>query len=364
MDAKKIGFFGLGLIGGTIARNLKEHHPEIQLIATSSRKSTIEEAYNEQVISNQDLLPVTAFADCDYIFLCAPVSTNIAYLEELKPVLNDHCIITDVGSVKGTTHKAIQKLGLSKQFIGGHPMAGSEKTGFANSHLYLFENAYYILTPEPEVPAEKVEEMKEFVKETGAVPMLLSYEEHDLATASISHLPHIISGGLVHFVKDHDNEKHTMKTIAAGGFRDITRISSSSPVMLENFCFENRENLLHLLEDYQAILNRAKALLESKDREALLQFFQEAKDYRDSLTVGRTGNIMPLFELYLDLIDKEGQIADITTLLAKHHVNIKNIGILHNREFEQGVLHIEFYEEKALKTATEILAENYTIYLR
>ena len=137
MNLNKIGFIGLGLIGGSIAKKIKHDHPDCEIIATARRESTVTEAYDMGLISNSTLLPLTAFSDCDIIFLCAPVEKNLDYLRELKNIISKHTIITDVGSTKGQIHKEVIALGLEKQFIGGHPMTGSEKTGIQNANIYL-----------------------------------------------------------------------------------------------------------------------------------------------------------------------------------------------------------------------------------
>ena len=146
-----IGFIGLGLIGGSIAKTLRKVHPEYKLMAYCRTKATIEEAIQEGVIDIALEERDDRFADCDYIFLCAPVSTNISYLPFVKGIAKPGCIITDVGSVKGEIHQAVETLGMTHQFIGGHPMAGSEKTGYSSATDYLLENAYYMITPGPDV---------------------------------------------------------------------------------------------------------------------------------------------------------------------------------------------------------------------
>ena len=133
-------------------------------------------------------------------------------------------------------------------FIGGHPMTGSEKSGYANATSYLLENAYYILTPSRQMSSELVQDFKEFIHSLGAIPLLLGFEEHDYVTAAISHLPHILAATLVNLVKKLDTPEETMKTIAAGGFRDITRIASSSPVMWQEVCLANQKQILQLLD--------------------------------------------------------------------------------------------------------------------
>ncbi|MGN0341506.1 MAG: prephenate dehydrogenase [Roseburia sp.] len=283
MKFEKIGFIGLGLIGGSIAKAIKVLYPGTDIIATSGHFETIADAAADSVISNQTLLPITAFADRDLIFLCCPVKKNIEYLEALKPVIAPHCIITDVGSVKGDIHKSVTLLNMEANFIGGHPMAGSEKTGYRASHAELLKNAYYILTPTAGTGSHDLEQLRDYVASFGAIPMILDPDSHDHATASISHLPHILAASLVNLVARTDDPEQTMKRIAAGGFRDITRIASSSPVMWQNICSANQQQILSLIRDFKGILTEMEQYIASEDTEAISQFFSDAKEYRDSI---------------------------------------------------------------------------------
>ena len=365
MKLEKIGFIGLGLIGGSIAKKIKSNHPDCDIIATARRQETITEAHEMDLISNKELLPLSAFADCDFIFLCAPVEKNLEYLCELKDVINSHTIITDVGSTKTQIHEKVIALGLEKQFIGGHPMTGSEKTGISNANEYLLENAYYIITPTKENSQDQIDNFYSFIKELGSIPMVLDYEAHDYATASISHLPHMIAYTLVNLVKDIDDENETMKTIAAGGFKDITRIASSSPVMWESICITNKEPLVDLMNKYIDSLQVLKNNIIDSNSKELINKFQTAKDYRDSITVRNVKSYNQVHELFLDLADEAGGIAIIASILAFKGISIKNIGIVHNREFEEGVLHIEFYDAESVELAAELLVEkNYVVHRR
>ena len=298
------------------------------------------------------------FADCDYIFLCAPVSTNISYLPFVKGIAKPGCIITDVGSVKGEIHQAVETLGMTHQFIGGHPMAGSEKTGYSSATDYLLENAYYMITPGPDVEIATVSAFVDLVQSLKAIPMVLTYEEHDYITAGVSHLPHIISAGLVNLVHDSDSAEGVMKMIAAGGFKDITRISSSSPVMWQNICASNREPLLSLMDQYLALLTKLRGYIDSSNEQALLSFFQQAKDYRDSITLPSVKSPTVYYECFVDLVDETGGIAAVAGLLAQYHISIKNIGIVNNREFEEGVLQLAFPDKQTLTRAKRLLTDN------
>ena len=244
-------------------------------------------------------------------------------------------------------------------------MAGSEKTGLKNANEYLLENAYYILTPTTKTSPERLEEFRSLVTQLGAVALELDYHLHDYATAAISHLPHIIAYSLVNLVKKSDDADETMKTIAAGGFKDLTRIASSSPVMWQNICQSNSEQIVRLIDAYEEMLEKTKHDILSSDADALLQDFQSAKDYRDSIAITNKGPIKEIYELYLDLLDEAGGIATVATILASNHLSIKNIGIFHNREFEDGVLRLEMYDRISLDAAVQLLRKHhYTIYER
>lgn len=358
MKYQKIGFIGLGLIGGSIAKKIKMKWPETTLIGHASRRSTLEQACQDGIIENDDFLSIDDFLSCDLIYFCSPVQVNCEYLEKLRPRLRPETLLTDVGSVKGDIQRTVRSLGISDQFIGGHPMAGSETIGYANSSPYLLQNAYYILTSDPELPRERLSEFREFVHELGAIPIAMTPDQHDFATAAISHLPHLISASLVNLVRQEDTSDEILKTIAAGGFRDITRISSSSPVMWQNICLANSEEILKLLDLYEGSLDEFRQAIKKKDGDTLIRLFMEAKEYRDSLPITDKGAISSTYQIYLFIEDQVGQIADVSRLLAEHKLNIQNIGIIHNREFEDGVLRIEMYNQKDKESAETLLKEN------
>ena len=361
----KIGFIGLGLIGGSIAKAIRQYYPECEIAAFDRDSETLADAVRESVINTACAAVDENFKFCDYIFLCAPVSFNTKYLAELLPYVHDNCIITDVGSVKTPIHKEAGCIGAGKYFIGGHPMAGSEKTGYAASKSMLIENAYYILTPTAEIDSEKVKRFAAFIESLKAIPIVLDCERHDYITGVISHLPHILATGLVNFVKESDSPEEFMRMLAAGGFKDMTRIASSSPVMWQQICLENEENITEILEKYILFLEGMRKEIENRNEEHLYDMFSSAGEYRNSIRDGAAGPIQKTFAFYCDLADEAGGIAAIAVILADNKINIKNIGIIHNREFEEGVLRIEFYEEKAAVDASELLQkQNYTVYER
>lgn len=365
MKMRKFGFLSLGLIGGSIALSIKNKFPESEIIAYARKQKTLDDALAAGAIDKGTTTIDDSFYDCDLIFLCAPVSINNEFLAMLKNHISSRTIITDVGSVKSSIHKTAESLGLSNQFIGGHPMAGSEKTGFTNANPIILENSYYILTPTDSVAKEAVDEYHELVTAMGAIPLILNYNEHDYVTAAISHVPHLVAAALANLVHDHDTSDGTMKLVAAGGFKDITRIASSSPEMWEAICMSNTENIANLLDDYIASLQEISAAVRASKEGYTYDLFAASKEYRDSFADQPRGPIKKIYSCYVDIPDQAGSFAIISLILANKKISIKNLGIIHNREFEEGVLQIEFYDQQAVDSAVTLLRSlQYTVYER
>lgn len=358
-----VAFLGLGLIGGSLAKALRLQYPQMEIKVYDPNTDTIQSALDLGVASQVYSTLSSEVCDCDYLFLCAPVEYNIANLEAVLPYLREDTILSDVGSVKTPIHKDIEALHLESQFIGGHPMAGSERFGFLNSSAALLENAYYILTPGSKVSQDKIDRFQELIRDIGAIPYLLHYDKHDMATAAISHLPHVLAASLVNVVKASEDEAGTLCTLAAGGFKDITRIASSSPEMWEQICIENKENILTLLDHTKKILEQFKSYVTVENGDEIYNFFNSARTYRNTFSDLSGGPILKQYTCTINIADKTGALADVVTLLANHKVNIKNIGIVHNRELQEGALKMEFYSQKDFTLAKELLIrQQYAIY--
>ncbi len=284
MKQLTIGFLGLGLIGGSIARSIRKNFPSCRIIVYSRRKNEdLLQGIKDGIISDITYAIDAHFSECDIIFLCAPVLQNIQFLEQLKPLINKTCIITDVGSVKGNIHKEVERLELESQFIGGHPMAGSEKTGFANSSEDLLKDSYYLLTPCKTTAEEKVLFLKKILSGTGAIFATVDAGLHDDITAAISHVPHIVAASLVNMVRENDTSNELMKTFAAGGFKDITRIASSSPEMWESICLSNADSIDHFLSLMIDELTKMRSYIANEQATEINRFFASSREYRDSI---------------------------------------------------------------------------------
>ena len=365
MENLTFGFIGLGLIGGSMAKALKQANPNCRIIAYDKDVSALALAKEEHIC---DIICQTVdktFSDCDIFFLCTPVDFNKEYLAQINVIRKNRSLITDVGSVKKNIHDTIRELNMEHCFIGGHPMAGSERSGYSSSSAGLLENAYYILTPTARISKDNLSLLSGIIKDAGAIPVIMSEDQHDTVTAAISHLPHMAAYALVNLVHNRDDAESTMKMIAAGGFKDITRIASSSPIMWQQICGENKEKLLAFMDDYIAELTSLRSSIEKENSSALYDYFSDAKDYRDSFDDVISGPISRSYRLTVSIPDETGIIAKLSGMFADKGINLKNMGIVHNREFEEGVLRIEFYDEHSLKQAISVLEETeYTIYTK
>jgi prephenate dehydrogenase len=351
MSEPSIAFIGLGLIGGSIAKGIKREHPKTQIMAYMRSKSRLLKAKEDGIVDVVLDGIGEELKECDLIFLCAPVEYNANYLEQIKPYLKPGAIITDVGSTKTDIHEAVIRAGLEHCFIGGHPMAGSEKTGYENSSVHLLENAYYIITPTALSSEEQINRMVDMGKSIGSIPLVLDYKEHDYVTAAISHLPHIVASSMVNLVKDSDNSQELMRRLSAGGFKDITRIASSSPEMWEQICMTNSNNLSLILKRYIDSLNDILKVLEAKDNQYIYQLFESSRDYRNSFSEKATGPIESDYFFTVNMADEVGAISTLAVILASKGISIRNIGINHNREHGEGTLRIAFYDKAAMDNA-------------
>lgn len=360
-----IGFIGLGLIGGSIAKSIRRIFPEYKIIAYDVDFQALQAAYTDGTVTACAETVGESFAGCDYIFLCAPVHYNIEYLAALKSIIKPECILTDVGSVKTDIYQAVIEQGLSDVFIGGHPMVGSERSGYEAAHDHLIENAYYFITPSASVPNVRIEEFTTFIEDLGAIAIVYSPARHDQTTAYISHIPHIIASGLVNLVRENDDPNGMNRQLAAGGFKDITRIASSNPVIWEHILLSNPDNIIDGLEKYIKDLQQVIQAIENHDSKYIHDFFASAQEYRTSIPNNVTGVIETNYEIFVDIPDEPGAISGAIHCISDAGINLKNLGISHNREDEEGVLRISFYENQdAVRACTLLRENNYTVYER
>ncbi|CAM4319439.1 prephenate dehydrogenase [Bacillus manliponensis] len=361
---KNVVLIGTGLIGGSLALAIQKEH-DVKMIGYDIHIEQAERAKELHVIDEVVTDLQKACEEAELIIFASPVEETKKLLQKLSTYkLKERVIVTDVGSTKGMIMSEAERL-LPKGvvFIGGHPMAGSHKTGVESAKAHLFENAFYVLTPMKDVAIERVEELKVWLKGTRSHFLLLNTEEHDYVTGIVSHFPHLIAAGLVKQVEKHAGMNSHIHQLAAGGFKDITRIASSSPKMWSDIVKQNQDNLLQLLEEWILEMEKLRSVVAKGDEVELHDYFANAKQYRDSLPVRKSGAIPAYHDLYVDVLDKVGALAHITNILAQREISITNLQILESREGLLGVLRISFQrEEDRHKAALALQKEQYATY--
>ncbi|SDH07329.1 prephenate dehydrogenase [Alteribacillus persepolensis] len=343
---RKICIIGMGLIGGSIALSIKKEH-DVHIAGIDIDQNQLRLAQSLKVIDE----PVESLAegvqDADLIVIAVPVTKTEQIIEELETFpLKEGAIVTDVGSTKNKIfHKAKRLFEKGVTFIGGHPMAGSHKSGVQAAKPHLFENAFYVLTPCESTDMNKVIQLQNWLKGTQARFIELTPEQHDHFAGLISHLPHIIAAGLVQQVKRTAKEDNIVARLAAGGFRDITRIASASPVMWRDVLLHNKDIILSLLDDWKEEMKRVEKLLEEEDPLEIQHYFASAKSFRDGLPSREKGALPAFYDLFVDVPDHPGVISDVTGILGKAGISITNIHIIETREDIMGVLQLTFRTE-------------------
>lgn len=359
----RVFVIGLGLIGGSLALSIKRQHKDCHITGFDINDEQGKLAKMLGVADDIAGSIEEGAKDADLILITTPVKVTERMLELLAELpLKETVLISDAGSTKAEIVKKAQKLtekGIA--FIGGHPMAGSHKSGVSAARELLFENAFYLLTPQQHIEAGKIDLLKQWLKGTKAKFIVISPEEHDYLTGVISHFPHIIAASLVHQAEKTSQEQSLVTRLAAGGFRDITRIASSSPTMWRDILLHNKETLLQLLSAWQLEMEEVAAMLKEQDGERIYQYFEKAKKFRDELPQKQMGAIPAFYDLFVDVPDYPGVVSEITGYLAKEEISITNIQIRETREDIIGVLVISFQTEYDRLRAKKCI-EHYTSF--
>ncbi|MFD0048592.1 prephenate dehydrogenase [Actinomycetes bacterium NPDC127524] len=346
--AKKVFVIGLGLIGGSLAKNIKMGHPDAEITGYDISEKNIKLSKLLGTIDESADSLQEGSLEADLIIIAVPVTAAEKVLDALSSLpLKPGVLVTDAASTKSTIVKRAEKLSANGiTFIGGHPMAGSHKSGAGAAKDNLFENAFYLLTPGMGIDDKHVEKLKEWLIGTRANFLVVSPETHDLLTGVISHFPHIVAAGLVQQAEGYSKENNLVARLAAGGFRDITRVASSSPDMWRDILLHNKDVLLALMEDWLDMMNEVKGFMEAEDSTEIHRFFKNAKSFRDELPQSAKGAIPAFYDLYINIPDFAGVISEITGYLANEEISITNIRILETREEIYGVLVISFQTDE------------------
>src|SRR5699024_4570665 len=343
MEMKRIVLVaGLGLIGGSLAKAIKKSG-ENHLLGYDVNADTLEIAISEQIIDEICTDFEKGVKRAEVVILAAPISATIKLLEKINQIedLGNEIIVSDVSSVKGSILEVANNLeNKNITFIGGHPMAGSHKAGIRAAKEHLFENAIYVLTPTDTCLDEQVNILKKILEITKCIFVILDPDEHDEMTSVVSHFPHLIASSLVHQAIKWENKHTYLPELAAGGFRDITRIASSNPKMWQDIFQHNGNKMSQLLEEWIEEMTSLKNILDHNQKERMITYLDQAKEYRDGLNKTKKGAIRSFYDLYVDVKDKPGAIAMVVQMLAVSGISISNIRILEIRDGINGALRL------------------------
>lgn len=351
MEIVNISIIGLGLIGGSIAKSLKVSGKNF-FISAFDHSNILDKAIEEKTI-DQKLNSFKDAVNSHLIFLCLPLDTSLQVFKEITPLLSSNTLITDVCGVKSPFQEAWLNSNSKGFYVGGHPMTGKEKGGFENSDSLLFENSIYILTnEEKKYPAW--EEFIDVIHLLGSRITFLNPKVHDIVVASVSHLPQLLAVSLINSASLKNSDIH-FYDYAAGGFRDMTRIASSSFDIWQPVLKHNKEKILAALDSFESELVDIRKLVTDNKFEQLSEKFESARVKRDEIPKNTKGMISQLFDLFVYVKDQPGEIAKISSSLFINKINIKDMELLKIREGSGGTFRLSFSTKDEVNNAKRIL---------
>jgi len=279
---EKISIIGVGLLGGSIGLAVRKTQVAKRVEGYVRREESISKCESIGAVDKASCNLKEIVSGADLIILCTPLAQMKTLVEKMEPFIEKNSIVTDVGSAKAKVVKELEPLiaSMGAHFVGSHPMAGSEKTGVDAAKPNLFIGSICVITPTNNSNENAVKKIEEFWKDLGGRVLKISPELHDELVSRSSHLPHIIAAELARYVLNPEYPKE-QALLCSSGFRDTTRIASSSPEMWRDIVLANRAQLSTVLEEFLNGLIKFKELLDKEDAEKIEQFFKNAKKLRD-----------------------------------------------------------------------------------
>lgn len=281
----KLALIGVGLIGGSLARALRDAGQAREIVGHGRGLANLQRAVELGVIDRVETTLPAAVRDADMIVLATPVGSMEKILQAIAPYVMPTAVVTDAGSVKGAVVETARRVLGDKfpRFVPGHPIAGTERSGVDASFASLYVGRRVVLTPVPETNADAVARVRAMWQAAGAEVVSMTVEHHDTVLAATSHLPHLLAYALVDMLARLD-DKNEIFAYAAGGFRDFTRIASSDPVMWRDISLANRDAIVRLLKQYRSEVDGLIKAVAAGEGEKLHTLFARAKTARDALT--------------------------------------------------------------------------------
>jgi prephenate dehydrogenase len=363
---RKAAIIGTGLIGGSIGLAVKQAACVGYVTGCARNRATLDAAIKAGAIDQGYTDCAEAVVDADIVFLTTPVSSVIPEGRKVIPAMKKGAILTDAASVKTGIVSVLdaEAKAAGINFIGGHPMAGSEVSGVAAADGDLFRNAAYILTPTENTDTRSLQTLSRVIGEIGARVFTLNPEAHDRVVGTISHLPHVLSSSLVNVASSRKQEFNNIFKLAAGGFYDMTRIAGSASGIWVDICLENREAIQELISQYKDELETFAELLNDGDAEGVRLKLDNARTVRQSLPRLKDAELPLVFELTIVVPNRPKILSEITMIFADLGVNIEDIQIVHSTEADRGLLRISILGEKdAHRVDTELNARGFSTSL-
>lgn len=281
---KKVTIVGIGLIGSSVARVIKQENLAEELVATDTNKEYLQTAFDLGIVDNVEPDLINAVKNADLVIYATPVGTYGTITQTIVPHLQKGAIITDVGSVKECVVRDVEKH-ITKEsgivFVGGHPVAGIEKSGPQAGFAEMFADRWFIVTPSQKSTPEAVEKVSELWKKAKMKVDVMDAKHHDKVMAAVSHLPHLIAFSIVGTVADLEGyEQKEIIKYSASGFRDFTRIAGSDPIMWRDIFMNNKETILDLIQRFTEDLIALQRNIRWGEADKLFDLFSRTQKIR------------------------------------------------------------------------------------
>lgn len=329
-----IVIIGLGLVGASLAAALAHTEEETIVVGVdtddASRKVALEKKWVAKTYAPSDKDFETCIkTEADLVVLATPVGVMNEYFKQLA-LWDYRGIITDTASTKEHIAEVAQSLlKYPENYIPGHPMAGSEISGIGGARADLFQGAHWIVCPDSHTVAEHYQQLHELVTGVGARVVSLSRHDHDQAVAIVSHVPHIVASSLIELAARHADDQQMLFKLAAGGFKDSTRIAAGSAQLWTGISFDNSAALQQGLEEMRGIIGQFEKALVDDQKDEFKDLLQDAAKVRRSLPFNLVPDTEKLLEVRIPMSDRTGVIAEVTGIASQAGCNIQSIDIDH-----------------------------------
>lgn len=350
----RIAVFGTGLIGGSIALGLRRSDPSMEVVGFDARHDNLRGALERGAVTSAAGTAGEAATGADVIFLALPVDRMAQVCDDLGRAVPASAVVTDVGSAKLEV-VAHGEAAFGDRFVGGHPMAGSERHGIQAADARLFEGAWWILTPTRHTSSRSYSTVTDLVGHLGAKPVAIAPDVHDALVARLSHLPQLTASALVE-VAATAGDRDALLGLAAAGFRDVTRIAASNPELWVAILRANRASVLDALEGLRGRLGEVAEMMVAEKWDELGSWLDRSRTARLELFAKPTYGGEPV-ELSMMIPDRPGILAEVTTAAGELGANIEDLRIVHSTEGGQGRLELVVAGSEAADRLTKALAD-------